>query len=331
MAWWAPVAAQLGGSLLGGLLGSSQSSAAQEQADAMFQKAIAEMEKIGVPSVEAQEILLQTPELVYDYVPEEEISAVMQDTEMAGIESDPRLRETQMDVLNQMQDRTQEGLSDIDQAAINDMRRQIGQQEQSRQKGIEQKMHSQGMGGSGMDQLNRLVSSQESANRASMEGDQLAAMNVEARQQAVGDLGNYSGNLRQQDFSEASEKAQAQDMINQFNTQNQMSVQQRNTAAKNQAMRDQAYQAQLNANTAANVANTQEQYNKGLIGQNYNQQLAKANAMSGAYGSQGQQQLNYGQNQASNTYNAFSGMGSGVAGLYSAYDKYQDKENKKDS
>jgi len=237
-------------------------SAANAAATAEIQKAVAELEKIGVPSAEAQRIAISkySPDVVGQLEAEELGPSAMDDI-------DPRLKGAQMSALTELQERGEVGLTTEDKARFSDLQREIEGSEQARQKGILQSMASRGAGGSGSELAMRLASSQGSADRASRAGTQMGAEAAAGRRQALSQASQVAGQMHGQE----SKAAQAKDIIAQFNVSNRQSIAQRNLMEQQRiADQRQAIQRQ------------QEQYNKEVIGKQYGQQMEKAGAISQA-------------------------------------------------
>ena len=97
--------------------------------------------------------------------------------------------------------------------------------------------------------------------------------------------GDLAGKLQSQDYDRQSELAQARDRINMFNTQNAQGVQSRNVAAQNRAGEMNWQYNQDIANRNVDMANKEQQFNKGLQQQKFENEMQKANAKAGVYGS----------------------------------------------
>ena len=95
---------------------------------------------------------------------------------------------------------------------------------------------------------------------------------------ALGQQANLASGMQQQQLGLAGQKASAADAIAQFNTQQRMGVQSQNLASR-----------QAIANQAAATRNQQEMYNKGLIQQQFQNQMAKAGGVTGAQSNLAQQ------------------------------------------
>ena len=102
-----------GSSLLGGILGGNAAEKAANQAAAIneqnYQRNKALLESIGIPSIEAQEILLTNPEYAGELIAE-----TLGDSELKNISTDPTLRRDQMNALSELRDLSKSGLSTVD-------------------------------------------------------------------------------------------------------------------------------------------------------------------------------------------------------------------------
>jgi hypothetical protein len=233
------------------------------QATALMRDNIARLEAIGIPTVEAQKIALETPELVG-----------MLDAESLGpsrfeeISMDPRLQAAQMSALEDMTGIAEAGGLDAQTrlnleeglaraAGAEQARLQQLKEDPTLGQGQRLALQSQAVQGTGQSARNVALQS--------------AAQAQQARMSALGQQANLASGMQQQQLGLAGQKASAADAINQFNTQQRMGVQSQNLAAK-----------QAIANQQAATRNQQEMYNKGLIQQQFQNQVAKATGVSGA-------------------------------------------------
>ena len=113
----------------------SAGQAQTQQSNALLQRAVVELEKLGVPSIEAQKIVLEQPELVLSALEERLGPSAFED-----IQIDPRLQESQLDALSGLQQAGEEGFTEEDKARVEALRSQIGADEQARQASILQQM-----------------------------------------------------------------------------------------------------------------------------------------------------------------------------------------------
>lgn len=231
-----------------------------KESNRLMRDNIAKLEAIGIPTIEAQKIALQNPELVEPLIAEQMGASQMEDIQM-----DPRLQAAQRSALDEMTGLGQTGLGAEDRAAFNQLRRQAAGAAEAQQASTMQEMAGRGMLDSGANLIAQLQAGQSQADRMSQEGDRLAASASEARRAALGQQANMASQMSAQDLGLKTGKASAADTIAQFNTQ-----QRAQTGAANQGYRvDRASQL-------ANIANQQEVANKGLIQQNFQNQIQKA-------------------------------------------------------
>jgi hypothetical protein len=177
------------------------------------------------------------------------------------------------------------------QAALNQIRQQVAADTNSKQQAIQQQFAAQGQGGSGAQLIGELQNAQSGANQESTAGNQIGAMASQNALQAIGQAGTLGGQIQGQQFGEQAQKAQAQDIINQFNTQNQLGVQAANVGAQNQAQAGNLSNAQNLQNANTQQANQELLRQNQAANQTYLETLQRAQAIdSGANAYAGQMQ-----------------------------------------
>jgi hypothetical protein len=141
------------------------------------------------------------------------------DTAFGDIALDPRLRETQMARLDDLNDIAKRGgLSLADEAALQRVRNQVAQADRGRRQAILANMDSRGLGGSGFELQAQLDSSQDATNRHSQESLDIAALGQQRALQAILSGADLAGSIRNADYQQEANRAQAQDAIERFNT-----------------------------------------------------------------------------------------------------------------
>lgn len=190
---------------------------------------------------ELQDIDLETLKYIGNYNPE-----LLKGTSLEKIAIDPSLKAAQMDALSSLQDiASQGGMTLQDKANLERMKMQVAEADKGRRDAIMQNMATRGMGGSGMELLANLQSSQAATNQAAQQGLDIAGMAQQRALDAMSRGGDLAGRLRGQDYEEQANLARAKDAINQFNTQymnqaqqqnlaNQQNINNQNAAIKNQ-------------------------------------------------------------------------------------------------
>lgn len=233
-----------------------QDQAAKEAMD----KAVAEYEKLNPPVIEEY-----NPDQ-YQWNGDLQLEGVdsgkginYQDIDNAfgGVSTDPILREKQLASLGALDSIiTGGGFNATDRANLNRVQSEAAQADRGRREAILQNMSARGMGGSGMELLAQLQSSQAATDRQSQAGLDIAGMAQQRALDAIMKQGALSGGVREQDFGEAAQKAQAANAIAQFNANNKMNVNQFNK-------QNELDVAKFNANTQnnANQANWQGKQN----------------------------------------------------------------------
>lgn len=307
--------------VVGGIVGNLFSSGDRDAAQAASRQALESITGVSLPTIEEQKIALQHLVSQGQLTPEMLETITQGNTELAGVSTDPRLAQAQMNALSSLSKQGEEGLSASDRAALNQVRRETGRDVKGRNDAVLQNMGQRGMGGSGAELAAQLLNSQEGADRASQESDRLAAMAQERQLQAIMNSGILGGQIRQQEYGEKSAAAQAQDAINKFNAANSQNVAQYNVGGRNEAQKYNLGEKQRIADTNVGLGNQQEVHNKGLIQQDYQNRLGKATQVANA-------QNNYANTlngQATQTANMWTGVGQGVGQAAGAAGGYMAK------
>jgi hypothetical protein len=321
MAWIAPVVAA-GASLLGS---ASASGDAKKSRDAQ-KKALAQYAGVEVPEIADQQVFYDLMTNAGTMTPELEQALGLQPSAMENISTDPRLRQQQMNALAQLAGISETGMSPADQAAFELARRGAASENQAMQGQILQNMQARGQGGSGAELIARLKGAQSSADAMQAAQLEQAKQQQAARMQALNQVGSMASGIQNQDFNQAAQVAQAKDLINKFNVQNQQNVNNQNVAAKNAAQLTNLQNQQQIMNSNTGIRNTQQDRNKALLQQDFNNRMAKASGMAGQYN--GISQTN--QQQAANTASMYGQIGQGLGTAIGGYFNQKNDENKTD-
>lgn len=311
----------IGAPVLGGILGQNASSGDAAAARRMYEQALAQYAGINIPSINDQSLSLE------DYINQGTLSPEMLqaislgDTNLAGVSTDPRLKSNQMQALEQLSNLASGQMTPGEEAGFTLARNNAASEMQAKNAQLMQEMQQRGQAGSGAELLSRLKANQSGAQMLQDAQLKEAQAIQQARQQALAQQANLASNIRSQDYGEASALANARDTIARYNAQNSQNVAATNTGAKNQAQATNLQNAQNIANMNTQNANQQQMHNKGLIQQNFQNQMnlagAKANAMTG-----NAQQLNQ---QAANTAGQYATIGQGVGNILASFNKPANK------
>ena len=302
--------------VIGGLLGREASRGAADRSMAASQAALAALEGVNVPNIEEMKLALQNYLDVGDYNPLVEEALQLGQSAIEQVQVDPRLRQEQMKALQTLSEKAGGGLTQADLAGFELARRNAASEAQSREQRILQDLAQRGQAGGGAEIALRAISNQEAADRQAMQDLEMASRQEAARMQALQSLGQTAGSLRQQDYGEQMNLAQARDAMEKFNLMNRQDVGQRNVASRNVAQQMNLADRQRLAEANVNLANQQQQFNKALQQQQFENQLRRATGVAG----QQQNMANVFANQAAQTQGMYSGIGSaigtGAAGIF---------------
>lgn len=236
------------------------------QANRLMRDNIARLEAIGIPTIEAQRIALEAPELVGVLEAEQ-----LAPSRFEEIQMDPRLQAAQMAALEDVSGIAKTGLGAEDRLALEEIRRQAAGQAQAQKATALQQMQERGLGDSGASLVAQLGAGQQAADTAAMQGMRQAAQAQQARMAALGQQGSMAAQMQGQGLQLAGQKASAADAIAQFNAQNRQNV-----SAQNLANR------QRIAEAGAATRNQQQMYNQALIQQRFQNEMARATGVTGA-------------------------------------------------
>jgi hypothetical protein len=274
--------AAIGGAIgvIGGLMSSAKAAKSEKEAERYLKEARDMILNIQTPEQKAavyEELKVQgllTPQFEKDIA--------VADTEMKKIILDPRYKEAQLAALKQMQDLGKSGgLDDMDRFNIEQAQQRALGQAQAQRAQTTEEMARRGMGTSGLAMLQSQMAGQGAANAQRQAEMQVQA---EARRRALESIlkgGQLAGDIRGQEFGEESQKAQAQDLINRFNVQNQIGSQQRNIDRTNIAQEANLRAQQAVANANVGIRNTARDINRTAGDIAFEQQLSRAQAASG--------------------------------------------------
>lgn len=270
-----------GTSLVGGLMGGRQAKkAAQAQADAAA-RAEAMYSNIKAPTVEEQQILLQRLMSEGNYDPELMEALGLGPSSMESVTADQRATDAQAEALAGMQEIGKGGLTESDLAAARQLQRQTDSNDMARRKSILNQMAQRGTLGSGMELAAQLQSAQDSTQTQADNTDKLIQQAQARALEGLSRTGSLSEQMRYQDFNEKSQKAQARDVINKFNTTNRQDVNNQNIANRNTAQLRNLDTRQSIANANVGLSNQEQMHNKQLLQNNFNNTMDLTNAKAG--------------------------------------------------
>lgn len=314
--------AAIGGPIIGGIIGAISKADSDAQARELIQKAVAEYDKIGVPSSDAMKVITEHLRSTGQMTPELEQTFQQADSEYKNIQTDPRNRAAQYDALQQLQDLGDEGgMTLTDRANLENTLGGIDTKARGAREAISSSLKARGAYGSGAELAAKLQGQQADSQMAHQAGLDTAASARDRALQAIISAGEMGGNIENSDFAEKSKIAAAQDEINRFNAQNRQSVSGQNVNRANTAQTYNVTNAQRIADTNTQNDNASAVRNADLLQQQYEDQMKLASAKANAYTGQANQVSTSGKESAGMWGNVGQGVGKIGASLADAQSK----------
>jgi hypothetical protein len=210
-----------GGTALGqigaGIIGSrNQRKMLQKALDfqlAQINASVAELQKVGIPPIEAQKLILQMPELAgLETIPEELKTAF-------EYEVDPQLEQVPRTALAKLAEFEKTGYTPEEIAQKYSLLREGSDLARASQERALQDAAERGMAGSGAELAAQIAGSQAGADRLSQAMMDLGGQASQRALQAIQGRSDMAMQLRGQELAEASAGAQAEDVMCKFNIQ----------------------------------------------------------------------------------------------------------------
>lgn len=311
--------AAIAGSVTGHVLSKSSRNKAQTLIDESYDLLI----KNGYPPDLSQKLIYSKFKEAGILSPELEQHISLGPSAVVGISEDPSLRLAQSSALQKLQDVSRGGLRPEDRAAYNQLRAENERALQGKVGQIQQGFQSRGQGGQGAELAAQLMASQEGANRASSQGDQIAADASRRALEALSSSGELAGRVRSQDFNVNQARANSADEFQKFNAANSMAIQARNIQAKNAAQMANLQNAQNISNQNTSMGNQELARQNEARRQHYLDQMNRTQMIANAKTNQ----ANVYNNQAANTAQNWQSIGAGVGGAINGYANNQRQQS----
>jgi polyhydroxyalkanoate synthesis regulator phasin len=251
-----------------------------QQSDAM-QHALNAMLAVHAPTAAELKYTLQQLVRQGQLSPEQAQVFLQDPSLLQSMMLDPATRTAQMTSLGNLQEIVDEGgLSPVDRAKLSAIRSEVAQRERGDREAVLAQAQARGTGGSNLTLQSMLLGQQGAATRESQAGLDTAAQAYQNRLQAIKDVANLGGQIRGADFEQQSAVARAQDVINQFNTQQKQAVEQSNVGTRNLAQEKNLAEQQRIADTNTAIRNQKAQADALAVQQAFNNAIARAGGTS---------------------------------------------------
>jgi hypothetical protein len=311
---------------VGSLVGGNQQRKGAKAQRAAAERAAAMYDKINIPDIEKQKLILDRYNYQGDYDPEKLLALGLDPSQMQNVNADQQALDAQVEALNQVREIAQGGMTESDEAAARQLSRKVASDDIARRKAVLNQMAQRGTLGSGMELAAQLQQAQDSTQSQSDANDRLIQQALARSLDGSSRLGNLAEQMRYQDFSEKSQKARAADEINKFNITNSQSITNQNVGNRNIAQLRNLDAQQLLNNSNVDLANRQQQFNKGLLQNQFDNQMRLTDAKAGRQQAIGNAQANVSNQNA----NMIGGIAGGIANLGGAIGQnIQNQENSK--
>jgi hypothetical protein len=267
-----------------GMFSSLFGSSGSDKADKMRQAAIDAYGSIKTPELDQLKVQLDKYVSAGILSPEQAEVQLLGSNAFNDIATDPSLEGAQKQALAGLQDVANTGgMTAIDKARMQDITDEQNATAKGRNEAILSNAKERGVGGSGIETVNRLMNEQSAADRASRQGVDVASQAEARALQALQAAGQLGGQMQAQQFSQGAQKATAQNAIDAFNAQTRNANNASNTNTTNAAQGANLANAQTisNANTA--VGNQEKTANAAANQQVFQDNLAKASGIAGTY------------------------------------------------
>lgn len=309
-----------GVSAAGGLLNYFVQQGFNEQQAAEFQKLYESAKAITPPELVAPEYekyQAQSPYQVQGYAPQ-----MLGASAEGSLGLDEATRSRQMSVLDQLEQMYKSGGLDPQAiASMNQAQMQANQNAQAQRASIEAQALRSGKGNSNLQYLLQQQAGQDDANRLNQASLNAAAQSRQRALEAMGMFSDKASNLRQQDFGQQQQVAQAKDIYSKFNT-NMMNDALKYKIEQENARNRNMFENQQNiANRNVEQANAAKDLKNKLAQNAFQNQLEKQKVMSGAVGGNVQAQ----QAQADLASKGITGITGALSGAAQSFGDYSMK------
>lgn len=254
--------------------------------DQLYQNAINAVQGVKTPDTEQMKITLERM-VQQGVITPEQLQVALQDrNSFDNIASSPEFAQAQQSALTQLQQIGEEGgLTALDRSRIQDVTDQQTITNRGQEQAILANARERGVGGSGLEMAARLQAQQSAADTASRQGTDVAALAEQRALDAIQGAGQLGGQMQEAEFNRGATKAGAQNAIDAANAAMMNQGNMYNTQTANTAQATNLGEKQRISEGNVGLANEQEQSNKSLPQQAFENEMAKQAAIAGTYNS----------------------------------------------
>lgn len=258
MPWVAAAAMNMAGGIIGGQAQRDAATQAGDAQKAALSAYFDKLDKVGMPPDQSALLILDQYQQAGLLTPQLEQAIADSANEFNNIKRNESARQQQINVLRQMSQYGRAGLTPDEAAEMRKSRQGVQQDLEAKQQQIIQNLAARGQAGGGAEIAARLGASQAAADRQSEEADRVSSLAQQRALQALISQSSMAQQLRGQDYSEDSARAEAENQMKRFNKENQIGLQMRNVTSQNQAQASNLANLQSLKNMNVQQANTEK-------------------------------------------------------------------------
>jgi hypothetical protein len=298
-----------GANILGGIAGQQAAAGDRSAATGILKDLYAQYGALTLPDIEKMRLALEQYGSAGSLSPDAEAAEQLAMIDaLQNVSLDPQLRQTQMDQLNALQQIAQSGFTPEEAAQMTRLKNQVAADQQARMQQMQQQQDVRGVGSSDAALAARIMASQQATNTEAQAAQDMAALAFRRALEARAQAAQQASGMENTDYARQAALAQNLNQRELMNLQQRAGTQQRNIDRFNEAQKYNLGNLQSIANMNTQLANQQQQYNKQLYQQDFQNQLARLQGMSGA-GTNAAGALS---NQAAQTAQSFANIGGAV-------------------
>lgn len=223
-----------------------------------------------------------------ELTPEQAQNILQGQTELYNIVEDPALRQAQVEALQELEQIVEaRGADPILRAQLGRIQDQVASQSRGAREAVMAGARARGVGGSDLATVNQLLAQQQAITQGAQRSREEAAIAEQRRLNALTQMAQLGGQIRQADLAKAERAASSQDLINQFNIQNQLATQRQNIDAINRAREQNLAEKQRISEQNVATRNLQRAMPGQIRQQMFSNQLQQAGGLGTAIGGRG--------------------------------------------
>lgn len=314
--WGTVIGAVIGG-VVGGIGGAGVDQA-QTRLKNTINQYMEQMAAIDMPRYEDLKVVFQKSMAGEPLTPQQLTALQDVNSEVQKIYQDKASKQTQLEAIAAMKQRSRGGLTLQDKADLLQAQREIDRQQSGVQKSILSNMQQRGQLGSGAELAARLSAGQSGAQQASQNALNIAAQSRAGAIQALKDSAAMGRQMGQDQLGFDKMKADAADETRRSNLTRLQNAMQYNVGNINAAKQFNINRQNKSADQNVDLSNQEQVHNKGVLWNDYLNQIGQLQQKYlGKYGEIGQKEgsVEDAQNQADSYNKMMSSVGSMAGGM----------------